>query len=212
MSTLQTKVSIMDPVNTPSAEQTPAFTFPDHIFPKVRHPFASLPLSPVDKIRILNGDYLKFVDKASTPPSPKSTGSPTSEQSKAAHALTRQLSQKFNPNPNPTAIDLDGLFRWAREVLDFSQSQPGLGPKVIQTAADVVELVSESETGVTRFKGAALYIVGMWTLRGLHNRPASADTALEKFQQSLENSFCRAHYRIGLEVSFSPRNQQCPHF
>ena len=66
-------------------------------------------------------------------------------------------------------------------------------------AIEVVLLVSESQRGVTRFKGAALYIVGVWTLFGQFRRKVDPKKAFDLFHSSAKNGFVRAFYRIGFE-------------
>lgn len=179
--------------NTIPEEGEMTFEFPDHIFPPVKVPFPGLPLSPLDKIKKLVDAYTKFVEQANSPT--------TLTQTQSDSVLLRQVSLKFNSNAAASSIDIDELFKWARQVTDFAESQPGLDAEVVAIAVDVIELVSEASKGETRFKSAAQYLVGVWTLLGMHSRGANSDKAIAKFKECIQNGFYRGFYRMGCEVS-----------
>lgn len=96
-------------------------------------------------------------------------------------------------------FDIDDLFRWARETVDFAESQIGLPSEIVVAAIEVILLVSESQQGLTSFKGAALYIVGVWTLFGQFRRKIDPKKAFDLFYSSARHGFARAFYRIGSE-------------
>lgn len=115
-------------------------------------------------------------------------------ESKKSHSVPSST-----PNSPVDPLDVNDLFKWARETVDFAESQIGLASEIVMAAIEVVLLVSESQRGVTRFKGAALYIVGVWTLFGQFRRKVDPKKAFDLFHSSAKNGFVRAFYRIGSE-------------
>lgn len=90
---------------------------------------------------------------------------------------------------------MSSMFRWAREALDFAESQPGLGRDVVSAAMDIVE-ITEATPGA-QFRGAALYLMGLWSLFGLFGRKQDGALAMTLFMSSAESGYSRALYRIG---------------
>jgi TPR repeat protein len=120
---------------------------------------------------------------------------------KAESGSSKKSSAILNDAANSTVdpLDVDDLFKWARETVDFAESQIGLASEIVMAAIEVILLVSESQRGVTRFKGAALYIVGVWTLFGQFRRKVDPKKAFDLFHSSAKHGFVRAFYRIGSE-------------
>lgn len=175
------------------------FSYPDHVFPTVTNPFPGLPLAPLEKISKIQATYQALAENTIN-----------KSQNGNNNTLSRQLTlnitdaQEARKNGSSTEpVDVDIIFKWARETVDFAENQYGLAPEVVDMAVDIIALVSESPNGITRFKGAALYIVGVWTLFGLFGRKVNVQLALELFKKSSRAKFPRALYRIGSEVSFS---------
>jgi TPR repeat protein len=178
----------------------PAFSFPDHVFPPISNPFTELPLAPLEKIRKIESGYHRLVRQVS--------GGPDIEAEKSSKQygsnLQRRLSQNIqlshsNTSGFNTKIDVNVLFKWARETVDFAENQPGLSPEIVDAAVDIIVLVSEASKGLTKFKGAAQYIVALWHFFGLFNRNIDPQKALDLFYASAKSGFARALYRIGSE-------------
>lgn len=183
------------------------FYFPDHIFPEVEQSFPGLPPSPLEKIKKIENGYHTLVRQVSGGPDIEAELSSSASSASSVSNLTRRLSQNIRAanedgttNPYQKKIDVDRMFKWAREAVDFAENQPGLLPEIINAACDIIVLVSDSEPGLTKFKGAAQYILGVWNRFGLFNRPINTKVALEFFYSSAKSGFPRALYRIGTEV------------
>lgn len=142
------------------------FYYPDDIFPLVLNPFPGLPISPLQKLQRIIGEYENHVDKAIMR---------KSQDSKQVQAL----------------------FKWAREALDFAESQPGLPEHVINTATDIVQLISDTNAAGTKFKGAALYLIGLWYLFGLFGKNQDSLKAREYFLNAAKMGYSRSLYRLG---------------
>ncbi|CAN6621855.1 hypothetical protein TRVA0_008S02872 [Trichomonascus vanleenenianus] len=141
------------------------FEYPDDIFPLVPAPFPGLPLAPQDKIAKIRNEYDTF----------------------AQMNIRRSALQ----SPENT----QRLFRWARETIDFAESQPGISPELVSDAMAVVKLVAEDES--SKFRGAAMYMSGLWSLFGLFGVRRSSSKARELFLSAAKLGYSRALYRIG---------------
>lgn len=202
----------------------PAFSYPDHVFPVVPSPPPGLPLSPAENIKRIEDKYqelLRLVDdenKNTLETSPEEsdsddTPSPNpSEDTDQPPTLSRRLSEtiiSYNDQPESDPLinpnDIDFMFKWARQTVDFAEQQSGLPTDIVDTALDIIILVSKAQPELTRFKGAALYIVGLWSLFGLFQRKVDTKLAFDLFREAAQSGFARAFYRIGSEVSISPR-------
>lgn len=190
-------------------QQVTPFTYPDHVFPKVQQPFTGLPLAPLDKIKKIEAGYHRLVRQVS--------GGPDIEANqaldKSVSSLHRRLSQNIQLSRersvsgesqasdvhSNTQINVDIMFKWAREAVDFAENHAGLLPEIIDAAVDIVALVADSQKGVTKFKGAAQYMVAVWMFFGLFGRRVDPQKALEMFYESAKSGFTRALYRIGSE-------------
>lgn len=180
------------------------FSFPDDAFPSIPQSFPGLPPSPLEKIKKIENGYHTLVRQVSGGPDIEAD---MASSTSSASSLTRRLSQNIQAanedldgHPYNKKIDVDRMFKWARETVDFAENQFGLAPEIVNAACDIIVLVSESESGLTKFKGAAQYIIGVWHRFGLFNRPSNSKKALEYFYASAKSGFPRALYRIGTEV------------
>lgn len=178
----------------------PAFSFPDHVFPPISNPFTELPLAPLEKIKKIESGYHRLVRQVS--------GGPDIEAEKSSKQygsnLQRRLSQNIQLSRSNTSgfsskIDVNVLFKWARETVDFAENHSGLPPEIVDAAVDIIVLVSEASKGLTKFKGAAQYIVALWHFFGLFNRTIDPQKALDLFYASAKSGFARSLYRIGSE-------------
>lgn len=181
------------------------FYFPDYIFPPVDVSFPGLPPSPLEKIKKIENGYHRLVRQVSGGPDIEAEASSSRDN---VSNLTRRLSQniklsKEDKIPKKKQINIDIMFKWARETVDFAENQFGLSPEIVDAACDIIALVAESEKGLTKYKGAAQYIVGIWYLFGLFKRQPNSTLAIEYFYASAKSGFPRALYRIGSEVSLT---------
>lgn len=143
---------------------TGQFEFPDHIFPDVPAPFPGLPMAPGEKMDKIMREFNEYVSNAVT-------------------GINQDSKEQVHK-----------LFKWAREVADFSEGQPGLSAIVINTAKDVIQLVADMQT--SEYRGAALYIVGIWHLFGLFGMDRSNSKARELFFTSAKLGYSRSLYRL----------------
>ncbi|KAA8896488.1 hypothetical protein TRICI_006893 [Trichomonascus ciferrii] len=143
---------------------TGQFEFPDHIFPDVPAPFPGLPMAPGEKIDKIMREFNEYVSNAVT-------------------GISQDSKEQVHK-----------LFKWAREVADFAEGQPGLSAIVINTAKDVIQLVAEMQT--SEYRGAALYILGIWYLFGLFGMDRSNSKARELFFSSAKLGYSRSLYRL----------------
>lgn len=192
-------------------QKVAAFTYPDHVFPPIPSTFPGLPLAPLEKINRIESGYHRLVRQVSGGPDIEAgSSSKNSNVSNLQRRLSQniQLSRQRSKNGEPvddsvhtnTQINVDLLFKWARETVDFAENHYGLSPEIVDAAVDIIVLVAESQGGVTKFKGAAQYIVAVWFLFGLFKRSVDPEKALELFYSSAKSGFARALYRIGSEV------------
>lgn len=191
-------------------QQVVPFTFPDHVFPPIDNPFPGLPLAPVEKISRIEAGYHRLVRQVSGGPDIEADSKGDSKRVSNLQRrlsqniqLTRERSEKGEPLDDHihsnTQINVDVLFKWARETVDFAENHHGLSPEIVDAAIDIIVLVAEASPGVTKFKGAAQYIVAVWILFGLFRRKVDADKALDLFYAAAKSGFVRALYRIGSE-------------
>lgn len=195
-------------------QQVVPFTFPDHVFPEVDSPFSGLPLAPTEKMSRIEAGYHRLVRQVSGGPDIEAEYKTTKYNcTRRVSNLQRRLSQNIQLTRersmngeslddgvhSNTQINVDVLFKWARETVDFAENHHGLSPEIIDAAVDIVVLVSEANGQVTKFKGAAQYIVAVWILFGAFGRTVDANQALELFFLSAKSGFARALYRIGSE-------------
>lgn len=143
---------------------TGQFEFPDHIFPDVPAPFPGLPMAPGEKIDKIMREFNEYVSNAVT-------------------GINQDSKEQVHK-----------LFKWAREVADFAEGQPGLSAIVITTAKDVIQLVADMQT--SEYRGAALYILGIWYLFGLFGTERSNSKARELFFSSAKLGYSRSLYRL----------------
>lgn len=189
------------------------FSFPDHVFPPVDINFPGLPPSPLEKIKKIENGYHTLVRQVSGGRDIEAAGNRDPSVSNLVRRLSQNIRAVTNPStfnshssnnelpPPSKKINVDTMFKWSRETVDFAENQYGLSPEIVAAACDIIVLVSESEKGLTKFKGAAQYIIGIWHLFGLFNRPLNTKVALEYFYSAAKSQFTRALYRIGTEVS-----------
>lgn len=192
-------------------QQVTSFSYPDHVFPPILNPFPGLPLAPEEKIGRIENGYHRLVRQVSGGPDIEAE---VSGDSRRVSNLQRRLSQNIQLTQQRsengeslddtihcnTQINVDVLFKWARETVDFAENHFGLLPEIVDAAIDIIVLVAESQKGVTKFKGAAQYIMAVWIFFGLFNRRVDSAKALELFYASAKAGFTRALYRIGSEV------------
>lgn len=178
----------------------PTFSFPDHVFPPISNPFTELPLAPLEKIKKIESGYHRLVRQVSGGPDIEAEQSSKQYGSNLQRRLSQniQLSRSSTPGFN-NKIDVNVLFKWARETVDFAEKQSGLPSEIVDAAVDIILLVSEASKGLTKFKGAAQYIVALWYFFGLFTRKIDPQKALDLFYASAKSGFARALYRIGSE-------------
>lgn len=190
------------------------FSFPDHAFPPLATPVHGVPPAPLEKLAKIESGYHRLVRQVSggrdldSLTDPIDSGSETIESS-LARRLSQNIHQQQDPSQlskhqasessPPKKINVNVMFKWAREAIDFSDSQAGMPPEIIAAARDIIVLVAQSTSGLTRFKGAALYILGVWYLFGLNGRQLNNNRALEYFYAAAQSEYPRALYRIGTE-------------
>lgn len=193
-------------------QQVVPFSYPDHVFPEPQKSFPGLPLAPVEKIGRIEKGYHRLVRQVSGGPDIEAESSGKSRRVSNLHrrlSQNIQLSRQRSKNGellddnihNSTQINVDVLFKWARETVDFAENHFGLSPEIVDAAIDIIVLVAESQPGVTKFKGAAQYIVAVWILFGIFGRKVDLEKALDLLYLSAKSGFARALYRIGSEVS-----------
>lgn len=154
--------------------QSGQFYFPDEIFPEVKAPFRSLPIAPHLKAQKITDDYEQTIRSAIS-----SVGGTSAQGTVSTSALDQT----------------HRLFRWARECLDFAESQPGVPAPIVGSAVDIVKMVASLEG--SKFGGAAQYMCGLWHLFGLFGNPKSTSKARELFLSAAKAGYSRALYRLG---------------
>uniref|UniRef100_A0A060T521 ARAD1B04356p n=1 Tax=Blastobotrys adeninivorans TaxID=409370 RepID=A0A060T521_BLAAD len=154
--------------------QSGQFYFPDEIFPEVKAPFRSLPIAPHIKAQKITDDYETTI---------RSAISNVGGTAGSGTVSTSALDQTHR------------LFRWARECLDFAESQPGVPAPIVGSAVDIVKMVASLEG--SKFGGAAQYMCGLWHLFGLFGNPKSSSKARDLFLSAAKAGYSRALYRLG---------------
>lgn len=123
-------------------------------------------------------------------------GLPAAPGEKIAKIQTEYVQhvQSFNGKFDRGSNAVHGLFKWAREVMDFAEYQPGLPSNIIDTAKDIIEMVTTSNS---RFAGPANYILGLWYMFGLFGKEPDPMKSFDYFLHSAKVGYSRALYRLG---------------
>lgn len=155
-------------------EQLQLLAEADGAFPTVNAPFPGLPLSPPAKVHKILSKHREIVHKAS-----------------------------WNMLDRNSETDVEDLFRWARETLDFVEStgHRDIDPGIVKAAVDIIVVISQCGCGangiITKYTGASNYSIGLWYLFGLFDHRKDASIAVSYFRLSAEQGHSRALYRIG---------------
>lgn len=183
-----------------------SFSFPDWIFPPLPTPVRGVPSAPLEKLEKIKDGYHKLVSQVSSGKEIDTLMDPEFEsvQSSLVHRLSQNSHRQESLQPSKSKkINVDVMFKWAREAIDFADNQAGLSDDILSAARDIVILVAQSTPGLTKFKGAAQYILGVWYLFGLNGYPRDNKLALEHFYTAAQSDYPRALYRIGTEFEKS---------
>lgn len=183
-----------------------SFSFPDWIFPPLPTPVRGVPSAPLEKLEKIKDGYHKLVGQVSSGKEIDTLTDPEFEsvQSSLIRRLSQNSHRRESLQPSKSKkINVDVMFKWAREAIDFADNQAGLSDDILSAARDIVILVAQSSPGLTKFKGAAQYILGVWYLFGLNGYPRDNKLALEHFYTAAQSDYPRALYRIGTEFEKS---------